>query len=158
MTKELAGIELTFSKLIEESLLIDALSECLNVDRSAIWNWDWEGVPPSDLYADITLVSLDTLAYPFSARLLFNQYVTVEPTFELKLAHTLSKRFDCAVLINDETGGADDFVEISSDGMVAWCSGETSESGLTVYRYSPRGRTTYQEAVVAIEEQASTSR
>jgi hypothetical protein len=157
MTKELAGIELTFSKTIEESLLIDALSEFMGVNKSAIWNWDWEGAPPIDLYADITLVAMHTPAYPFSARLLFNQYITVEPTFELKLAHALSERFNCGVLINDDTGSADDFLEISSDGMVAWCSIETNENGLTLYHYSPRGRTTYPEALVAMEERAHNS-
>ena len=154
MSKELAGIELTFAKVIEEAVLLEALSSFLGINRAALWNLEWGGEVPTHVYAFVSYTLMDEVEYPLLSSLLFNQYLAAEPAFELKFAYALAQQFDCAVLIGNETGGSDDFLEVSPAGLVRWCSYEEDENGQKNYHYWPYGPFTYQETVNRIEERA----
>lgn len=147
--KELDFLEINLSQVVPESVLLDELSRLLQVDRAAMWDWNWPAEAPDYVHTNVSYVVDGELAYPLFLSLNFNQPLEVPVTFEVEVGYALAQRFACSVLVSDPSDSADGLLEVQASGQIMACKLEQDAQGKPVYTPGPSGL--YPEVITQLQ-------
>lgn len=133
MRKELDFLELKLRCLIAEPELLEELSRLLQVDRTAMWNWEWPAEAPDYVPTNVSYVLTNQPAHPLFITLNFNRFLEVSVVFEVEVDYALAQRFTCLVLVSDPSSSVDGLLEIQPSGQLAAGELEQDAQGRLVY-------------------------